>query len=112
MIDGQQELDLALLRFGEQLLGEFDFVFFQQRFADLFTLGLEEGVSHAAADEEGIDLLHQVADDFDFVADLGAAEDGNERAGGIGHGLAHVLEFFFHEQAGSGFLDELGDADG
>ena len=43
--------------------------------ADLVALGLEEGVAHAAADEQAVDAAEQVGDDAELVGDLGAAED-------------------------------------
>ena len=45
----------------------------------LVAQGLQEGVSHAAADDEGVDLFQQVVDDADLIGNLSAAEDCNER---------------------------------
>ncbi|CAM5692219.1 hypothetical protein SHIRM173S_07013 [Streptomyces hirsutus] len=45
-----------------------------QRRADLVALGLEEGVRHAAADEDAVGLAEQFVDDGELVGDLGAAE--------------------------------------
>ena len=79
VIDRQQELHVVALRFRQQLPRQIDFVGFQQRFADLLALRLEEGVRHAAADDQSIHLVHQVLDDADLVADFGAAENRDER---------------------------------
>ena len=45
----------------KQLLGEFDFIGFDQGFADFLSLGLQEGVSHASADDQGVHFGHQIA---------------------------------------------------
>ena len=112
VIGGQQEFQLVRLGLLQKILGELDLVFFDQRLADGFTLRLEEGVGHAAADDEHVDFAEQVLDDADFVADFGAAEDGDEGALGILKGAAEILKFFLHEQPGGGFLNKFGDADG
>ena len=39
-----------------------------------------ERVGHAAADDDGVGLLAQDLDDGQLVGDLGAADDGDERA--------------------------------
>ncbi len=112
MIDGQEEADA--LRFGlvERGFGDVDLVGFDEGLAGVLTLGVEEGVGHAAADEDGVDLVEQVVDDFDLVGDLGAADDGDEGTLGGFESLADVGEFLLHEQAGSGLRDEVGDAFG
>jgi len=80
-----------------------------QRPADRAPLCLEEGIGHAAADDEGVDLVEQVLDHRDLVADLGAAEHGDERVVGIGEGLAKVEQFLLEQQAGHGWLQQPGD---
>ena len=112
VIDGQQEADTVGLGFGESFFGGLDLVGFEQRLADFLTLGFEEGVGHAAADEQRIDLAEQVVDDFDFVGDFGSAENRDEGPLGRFEGLAHVVQFFFHQQAGGGLLHEVSDAFG
>jgi hypothetical protein len=51
-----------------------------------------------------------VLDDADLVADLGAAEDGDERLLRMTERFAQILEFFFHQQAGGVLFHEMGDA--
>ena len=84
---GQQQLDALGGCFLEQGFGQVDLVGFAQRGADAVALGSEEGVGHAAADDQGVDLGDQVVDDADLVGDLGAAEDGDERAFRVQPGL-------------------------
>lgn len=58
---------------GEILLG--------QRLADADALGVQEGVGHAAADHERVDLSHEVFEQVDLGRDLGAADDSDDRLG-------------------------------
>jgi hypothetical protein len=81
-------------------------------FAGGLTLGVEEGVGHGTTDQDRIDLVEQGVDDSDLVGDLGAADDGDEGAVGLGDGFAEVGELLFHEQAGGRLGDEVGDAFG
>jgi len=83
VIDGKQEREFLLLGFFTQTPREVQFVVFDERFTDGLAVGFEEGVSHAAADKHGVGNFHQVFDDFDFVADFGAAENGDEGTRGI-----------------------------
>ena len=107
VIDRQQELQLPGFCRAQKLARQVDFVRFDQRFSHLLALSFQERVRHAAADDEGVDFIHEVLDDADFVAHLGAAQNGDKRLLGMLQGLAQISEFFFHEQAGGGFLDEI-----
>src|SRR5208282_1945507 len=108
VIGGQEELELVSFRLLQKVAGEFDLVFFDQTLAHRFALRLEEGVGHAAADNENVNFAEQVLDDSDFVADFGAAQDGDERALGVLQDATQILQLFFHEQPGGGFLQEPG----
>ncbi len=99
-----------MLGFGAEPLGKIEFVVFYKRFADGLAFGLEKCISHAAADKHGVGNFHEVFDDFDFVANFGAAENRNEGARGIGDGIAEIGKLFFHQQTGGGLFDEAGDA--
>ena len=110
VVDGQEKLDALGFCFVESGACDFDLVFFDERLAGLLALGAEEGVGHAAADEDGVGLVHEGVDDFDFVRDLGAADDGDEGLVGLVEGLAEMAELGLHEQAGGGLGDEVGDA--
>ena len=57
----------------------------------------EERVGHASADDEDVDLIHQISDDADFVTDLSATQDCDERMLRMVQGFAKILEFFFHQ---------------
>jgi hypothetical protein len=51
-----------------------DLVLLEEGDADLVALGLEEGVRHAAADQQPVGLAEQLVDDGELVGDLGTAE--------------------------------------
>ncbi len=75
VVHRQQELHVLGLGFGQRLGRQFHLVGLQQRLADLLALRLQEGISHATTDDQRIHLGQQVADDADFVADFGAAQN-------------------------------------
>ena len=111
-VNRQQQLDALLLGLGHHFLAVVQLGVVAQALADLVALGLQEGVGHAAADDQGIDLLEQVGDDIQLVRDLGAAQNGGEGTLGIVHGVAEVLDLLLHQVADSGVLDIVGDACG
>ena len=110
VVDWEQEIDALCLCFFERGLGHVDFVFFDERLAGGDAEGALEGVGHSADDDESVDLVEQVIDDVDFAGDFGAADDGDEGLLGRFEGLAEVGDFLFHQQAGDGGLEEMGDA--
>ena len=111
MIDGKKQSEFFLLSFGAKTLGEIQLVIFDEGFADGLAFGLEKRVGHSTTDEHGVGDFHEIFDDFDFVADFGAAKNGDERTRGIRYRFAEIGQLFFHEQAGGGLLDEARDAD-
>lgn len=73
-VDGEYQLDAALLRTLDVLLDDRDLVLLEEGGADLVALGLEEGEHHAATDEEAVRLAEQLVNDGEFVGDLGTPE--------------------------------------
>ena len=67
------------------------------------TLGTKERVGHGAADQERVDLGHEMLDDLDLVGDLGAAEDRHQGTVGALGDLGKRLDLFLHEEAGGAF---------
>ena len=104
MVDGEEEADAFGLGFGERGLGDVDLVGLDERFSGGLALGVEEGVGHAAADDDGVGLVEQVVDDLDLVGDLGSADDGDEGLVGFGERFAEVGQLLLHEQPGGGAL--------
>ena len=63
-------------------------------------LGCQEGVAHAAADDDLVGFLGERLDDAELVGHLGAAEHHHVGAfGGFGYLFEHV-DFFLHEATG------------
>ncbi len=112
VIDGEQDLHALGFALGEGFLGDVDLVFFYERLAGGDAEGTLEGVRHSADDDQGIYLVQQVIDDVDLAGDFGAADDGDEGLFGSFESLAEVGNFLFHQQAGHGGLEEVGDAFG
>jgi hypothetical protein len=61
---------------------------------------LVEREGHAAADDDLVGLLEQVVDEGNLVGDLGAAEDGEQRAGRGLDDLGEGLELGLHQETG------------
>ena len=111
-IDGQQQLNALLLGLGHHVLAVVELAVVAQALADLVALGLQEGVGHAAADDQRVDLLQQVGDDVQLVRNLGAAQNSGEGTLGIVHGVAEILDLLLHQVADSGILDIVGHTGG
>ena len=107
VVDGQDELDVVLLGLLDEAGDLLGAGLVEERVADADALErLLEGEGHAAADDEQVDLVEQVVDQLDLVADLGAAEDGEEGTLGLLEGLGEVFELLLHEETG-GLLGEV-----
>ena len=60
---------------------------------------LLEGVGHAAANDNLVGGFDEVADERDFVGDLGASEDGQEWSLRVVEHGGKGIEFLLHEEA-------------
>ena len=108
---GSTTLTPAALGGGEDRPRVLDAVGLGEALADGLALGEQERVRHPAADDHHVDLVEQVLEHLDLVADLGAADDRRERVLRVLEQLAEVGELLLHEQAGVGGA-ELRDPDG
>ena len=70
-------------------------------------LGREEGVHHAAADEDLVDPRQEVLDDAELVADLRSAEDDRVRTLGLLGEAVEDVDLLLDEEARCG-RQELG----
>ena len=111
-VHGQKELYALLLGLLEHVLAVLDLLLVHQGGANLFALGLQEGVSHTAANDEGVHLGQQVLNNAELVRHLGAAQNGHEGTHGVLHSVAQELDFLAHQVAHSGVLDVVGDTGG
>ena len=101
-VGGQQQLHAVLSGLFDHLQRIVQLVILTQALADLAALGLGKGVGHAAADDDGVGLIQQIADHAQLVADLGAAQHRHEGPLWIVQRLAHDLQLLGHQQAGHG----------
>ena len=108
-VDRQEDLDALRRRGLEHLLAVGDLLVLAERVADLEALGLLEGVGHAAADDEGVDLVEERLHDRKLVRDLRTAEDGDERTNRILDRVAEELDLLLQEEARDGGLDVVRD---
>ena len=67
--------------------------------ADLAALGLDEGVAHAAADDQVVDLLEHVLEHGELGRDLGTADDRGEGVLGVLEDVVDGLDLTFHQVA-------------
>lgn len=107
VVDGEHDLDVVLLSLLDKVGDGLGTGLIEERVADGDVVkGLLEGESHAAADDQGVDLVEKVVDQLDLVGDLGATENGEEGALGRLEDLGEVLELLLHEETG-GLLGEV-----
>ena len=90
------------------------FGFFHELGDDFSTFGVEEavsnrhvfqnffeGVGHASANDDFIGGFDEVANERDFISDLGASEDGQEWSLRVVEHGGKGIEFLLHEEAGN-----------
>ncbi len=68
-------------------------------------LGEQEGVGHAAADRQPLQLADQVVQEVDLGGDLGAAHDPHDRPLGRAQGPLEVFQLCLHRPACEGGQD-------
>ena len=75
-------------------------------------LGLQEGVCHAATDNQGGGVLQQAFQHGNLGGNLGSTNDGHHGLWRIGnHGL-QILHLLLHQKAANLHVHELGDSGG
>ena len=107
MIERQQEFHVALLGVLDDLAGQIELVVLYAGFSDFCALGLQEGVGHGAANNQGVDFVQQVLDDGDLVADFGAAEDGDKGLFGVVQVLPRYSSSFSMSRPAADFWTNL-----
>ena len=83
---------------------------FAQGLADVLAGGRQKSVGDAAADHQLFALLGQGFQHGQLGGNLGAADDGDHGASGVGQGLVQRQQLFRHQHAGAGDGRVLGDA--
>lgn len=97
-IYGQIDVFAERFRLFEHLVAVFDFSSSIQRVSDLSALRLDEGVSHATADDERVALVEKIVDDVELVGNFCAAQNRNEGTDGIFDCVAKELEFLLNQE--------------
>ena len=83
-----------------EISGEIETILVLQGFAHVVAFRCDEGIRHAAADQDDIGFFHQIRDDLDLVADLRAADDGSERTLRLFDNAVKEIDFFLQQQSG------------
>jgi len=60
----------------------------------------KEGVGHAAADDQRVDVIKEIAEEIELGGNFGAADDGRDRALRRVQRLLQRRQFFLHGAAG------------
>ncbi len=89
-----------LLRGVEYLAGGAGEVVLGERLADIDAARGEEGIGHAAADDQVIDPGDEVPEHVQLGRDLGAADHGRDRAFGVAERGLQRLQLRLHRAAG------------
>ena len=96
-INRKKKLLAELLCFLDHFLAVVKLGVIHKRSADFVALCLDEGICHAAADDEGIALFKKIGDDVQLVSNLGTAEDCDERTNRILNCIAEELDLLLHK---------------
>ena len=100
-VNGKEELYACFFSLCHHFLAVVNLFFIEERSTDGVALSSEEGVSHTAADDEGINLGEEVVDNVELIGNLSTAEDCNEGTCGIFERFAHYADFLLDEVAAS-----------
>ncbi len=102
VVDRQDHVHALRFRLVEKIPGRRQKLVFHQRLPDFDPLRLQEGVGHAAPDDEGRGLGQERIQDGDFRRHLGPADDGHERFFRIGEQVSEELHFLLDQESGRG----------
>ena len=106
-LDGKVDVDALLLGLGENLQSLGHELILMKGIADLAALGLDEGVSHAAADDEVVHLVEHVLEHCELAGYLGAADDSGEGVLGVLKHVVDSLDLTLHQVAEHLVLGEV-----
>lgn len=93
------DLHALLLGLGQNVERRLELIRLADRVADLAALRSREGIGHAAAQHQHVDLFEQVLDDGDLGRNLRTAQNGAERTLRIEHDAVDGLQLVLHHVA-------------
>ncbi len=96
-VGAEHEVHAFFLGFLHDFEGEVEFVVLADRETYVAALSLCEGIGHAAAEDEVVNLVHEVLDDADFGRHFRAAHDGGEGTVDVVEHVVDGLDFFLHQ---------------
>jgi hypothetical protein len=79
-----------------------DLVVLDQALAQREPFAAQEGVGHAAADEDGLAARQQRLEHLELAGDLGAADDGWNGCAGLSQQPRERIDLALHEEPGDG----------
>ena len=100
-ISRQQHIYAVSFCFSQQRFCKFNFIFFNQGFTHLIALSCQEGISHTATDEQGINFIQKVFDYTNFVRNFSTADDCSKGMQRFSNSFANESDFFFQQEASS-----------
>ena len=112
VVDGEQDLDALLLGLLEHLAGALDPVLFLEGLTNGQALSQEEGVGHAATDDQGVSGVDEVIENADLGGNLGTADDSDEGALGLGEDAGQRVDLLLEQEASDGRQVSGGAHDG
>ena len=68
-----------------------------ERKTDLSALGLDECISHSAADDKVVNLSYEVLENGEFRGNLGSTDNGGKRPLGVLEDIVDSLDLAFHQ---------------
>ena len=98
-LHGEINLLAEFLSLCKDLSGLRDEFVFMERITNLAAFGLDEGIAHAAADDEIVHLREEILEHGELAGHLAAADDSGEGALCVLKNGVDSLDFAFHEVA-------------
>ena len=100
-VSRQQHIYAVCFSLSQQRFCQFNFIFFNQGFTHLVALCCQEGVSHTATNEEGINFIQKVFNYADFIGNFCTTNDCSKGMQGFSNSLANKSDFFFQKETSS-----------
>mmetsp|Transcript_70221 Transcript_70221/g.146965 ORF Transcript_70221/g.146965 Transcript_70221/m.146965 type:complete len:494 (+) Transcript_70221:991-2472(+) len=108
VIDGKDQLHTQSTSLLHDVWHDLGTLLIIERIANVHLVNhLQECVGHATTDDHLVDLVQQVHDELDLVADLGSAQDGQDGSGRLVQDLGESVQLLGHEATGALDVESL-----